>query len=120
MTTTSRLLLATAMVLFVNQAHAACFDFAENFGKIKRFYSQYGGATGPATLFQLKNGQTGALTDPTTSYYVVPAQTPAGRLEVYRTLTDLLIEAAKANWTVRVRTLDCGTLPSVAYIFVDY
>lgn len=113
------LFLAAALALATSEANAACSDFAINFGKLKRIYPAGTSATGPGTFFQLKNGSTGALSG-SNPYYFIPATGAPAVVEAYRSEHDLLVEAAKAGWTVYVRTTNCGTVATVAYIFVDY
>jgi hypothetical protein len=109
------LLVATA-----DLASAVC-GVTENYGRVQRIYPISG--TAPGTYFQLVPGRTDALTNPD-GYYVISAlpAVNAAAQSVYRSMHDLLVEAAKAGWTVHARTHNCTAPASqarVLYLVVD-
>jgi hypothetical protein len=116
-------ILAGALLTAVSfESAAACYDFVENYGKVSRIYPQYNPLAGPGTFFNLKSGVTNALCE--NQYYHISTTTSSSGQSVYRSLHDLLVEAAKYGWTVQVRTTTCGLNASnsveVEYIVVDY
>ena len=102
-----------------------------NYGKVARIlpWNNWG------TVFLLKGGVTQALMSGTKgrcSYVIklTPATastTPTAATDLannlYRSQHDLLVEAAKAGWTVKVRTKNCSTTTGqtpVAYADVEF
>jgi hypothetical protein len=115
--------LTVTTLAFSLVVNASCSDPGENYGKVARIYPQYSPAAGPGTFFTLKEGVTNALNG--AAYYHIPTTTSGDRQAVYRSMQDLLVEAAKSGWTVRVRTTNCGPSPTtnaiqVEYIVIDY
>jgi len=116
-----RLFLGVVLLVPV-AAQAAVCDFSVNSGQIKRIYPQFAPTVGPGTFFQLKGTNTQAVT-PNGYYFIraTPATAPVQSL--YRSMHDLLVEAAKTGWTVQVRTADCThgpkALAMVEYLVVD-
>jgi hypothetical protein len=105
-------------------ASAVC-EFAENQGRVKRINPTFAsGSNPPGTYFQLIPGQTAALTNADSYYFIsaLPADT-ADTQSLYRSMHDLIVEAAKAGWIVQVRTDNCDNplrSAPVVYLVVDF
>jgi hypothetical protein len=127
MKTVSRTLFSALLLIAVSKAHSAPCDFVGNFGKIQRIYPQFypGGLTAvpsnahkPGTFFRLDgSGLTNALTSGG-SYHISANGTSSippvhTRGSLYRSMHDLIVEAAKNGWTVHVRTNNCSSAQSV-------
>lgn len=101
---------------------AACYDYGENYGQVSRLYPQYNPVAGPGTFFQLKSGLTNALGG--NSYYHIGTKNTSTGQSIYRSIHDLLADAAETGRTVYVRTSSCGWNSTgsvnVEYIVVDY
>jgi hypothetical protein len=116
------------MFIFASMAQAAVCDFGANYGQIARVYPQFSPAGGPGgTFILLKNGATNALL-PGGYYFIstapVNTQPMAQDQSVYRSMHDLVMEAAKNNWTIYVRTTNCSAPTAgnaqVEYLVVDF
>jgi hypothetical protein len=116
-----RLLLGVVLLVSAGAVQAQVCSFPSNTGRVHRIYPQFAPASGPGTFFQLKGTNTKALNP--NGYYFIPA-TPATLpiQSLYRSMHDLLVEAAKSGWTVQVRTANCGgpvAEAKVEYLVVD-
>ncbi len=103
------------------QAQVQFCSFSSNSGLVKRIYPQFTPVSGPGTFFQLKGTNTKALN--LNGYYFIPATPDTLPVQsLYRSMHDLLVEAAKSGWTVQVRTANCGgpaAEAKVEYLVVD-
>jgi hypothetical protein len=118
-------------VLVPARADNVICGFQKNTGQVARIYPQFSPGLDPngGTFFRLKNGQTAALAN-ANSYYFIPAGGSSSHLAVYQTLNNLLLEAAKSGKTVSVRisasspVCSTGTPATTAaiveYLTVDY
>jgi len=119
-------LVGVCFLFTVANASAGICDFNSNFGKVKRVYPQWQSNALAGTYFSLHPGITNAVVG--NAYYFIPALPNASlsAQSLYRSLHDLLLEAAKSGWTVNVRTTNCATpaiypaYAPVAYLFVDF
>jgi len=101
--------------------------FQENTGKVSRIYPHVssGGGFSAGTYLSLKGGTTNALTSSTGYYHLEtsPTSDPATQ-SVYQAMHNLIVEAAKNNWTVQVRVRDsdpaCTTNTPQATVKVEY
>jgi hypothetical protein len=101
--------------------------FQENTGKVSRIYphASSGGGFSAGTYFSLKGGTINALTSSTGYYHLEtsPTSDPATQ-SVYQAMHNLIVEAAKNNWTVQVRVRDsdpaCTTNTPKAAVKVEY
>jgi len=97
--------------------HAAICDFSQNAGIVKRMYPTFanGGGIISGTYFML-SGVTAALTLPT-GYYFIP------NYDNYHEMYLLLLEAAKGQWKLQVKTTNCAVpaaSANVQYLVVDF
>jgi len=119
-------LVGVCFLFTVANASADICDFENNFGRVERVYPQWISSTLAGTYFSLHPGATDAVVGG--AYYFIPALPNASlsAQSLYRSLHDLLLEAAKFGWTVNVRTTNCATsaispaYAPVAYLFVDF
>jgi hypothetical protein len=90
---------AFLLVGVVPTAHSACSDYTENYGKVSRIYPQYNSGT----YFTLKGGIMNALGG-NTYYHISPKETSSEQA-IYRSIHDMLMEAAKSGRKVYVETV---------------
>lgn len=116
-----RWLLGVVVLISAGAVQAQVCNYSANTGLVKRIYPQFAPVAGPGTFFQLKGTNTKAV-NPNGYYFIsaMPATLPIQSL--YRSMHDLLVEAAKSGWTVQVRTTNCGgpvAEAKVEYLVVD-
>lgn len=131
----ARIICSASLLIAVSEAHSLPCNFAENFGTVKRIYPQFypagtvvpSNAHKPGTFFRLDGGPTNALL--ADGYYHISANGTSSvppvhtRESLYRSMHDLIVEAAKNGWTVQVRTTNCSAPESAApveYLVIDY
>jgi hypothetical protein len=98
-------------------ANSAICDYGQNAGVVKRVYPTFANGAGiiSGTYFTI-SGTTSALTSPT-GYYFIP------NYDNYHEMHDLVLEAAKAQWKVQIKTTNCGNPAAnanVQYLVVDF
>ena len=109
----------SAILLFgiTSTANSAICDYTQNTGVVKRIYPTFsnGAGTISGTYFTI-SGTTSALNSPT-GYYYIP------NYDNYHEMHDLVLEAAKAQWKIQVKTTNCTNLvtnATVQYLVVDF